>query len=167
MGEGWAGSWFVLPLFLFPSAFSSVWCFWVFLSFLVNVSSQNPRHVSWAFLRTFTNLILVHWHETKLFRNSASIKARERGANPPFLQKTLVSVSASRGMSRSHNSLGGVGNIYPLIFMQRPTNYYRWGFILLNKPQSFVDMGRTGWQPFAISRQSLESEVWQLLGCFL
>lgn len=100
----------------FTSAFLLLWCFWVFLSFLVNISSPDSRHANWSLLRTVNSLILVHWHEAKLFSNSVSIKARDWEAHLPFLQKTFVFASASLGMSLSHHSLG---NIYPLIFFLR------------------------------------------------
>lgn len=108
---------FFHSFFNFTSAFLSLWCFWVFLFFLVNISSPDSGHANWSLLRTFNNLILVHWHEAKLFSKSVSIKARDWGAHLPFLQKTYVFASASLGMSLSHHSLG---NIYLLIFFLRP-----------------------------------------------
>ena len=70
---------FFHSFFNFTSAFLSLWCFWVFLSFLVNISSPDSGHENWSLLRTFNNLILVHWHEDKLFSNSVNIKARDWG----------------------------------------------------------------------------------------
>lgn len=78
---------FFHSFFNFTSAFLSLWCFWVFLSFLVNISSPDSGHENWSLLRSFNNLILVHWHEAKLFSNSVNIKARDWGLIYPSCRK--------------------------------------------------------------------------------